>query len=128
MPSGLLEVRPTKIQGPEWVRAFRRWSLRIECNTVDEPGEVSAFFNMGSDPTRPKIGRQSNYYKAWVLANGGAPMKGEEMSPDVFLHKYFRVRIGQSTKDKSGADKPEAEVYSKITEFVERTHVAWRQS
>jgi len=64
------------------VRAFSRWSIRIEFATVHEPGGVSAFFNLGSDRLKQYIGRQSKYFQAWTLANGGLPRKGEQMSPE----------------------------------------------
>jgi hypothetical protein len=82
MEPGRYLVRGLKVQGPEWVRAFSRWSIRIEFATVHEPGGVSAFFNLGSDRLKQYIGRQSKYFQAWTLANGGLPRKGEQMSPE----------------------------------------------
>jgi hypothetical protein len=52
MDAGRYLVRGLKVQGPEWVRAFSRWSIRIEFGTVHEPGVVSAFFNLGKDRTK----------------------------------------------------------------------------
>jgi hypothetical protein len=111
-------VRGTKIQGPEWVRNFGRWSLRIEFATVHEPGCVSAFFNFGNDRENPHVGRQSKYFQAWVMANGELPKKGQAMSPDVFLDgQFFTVTVedGKTNSDKS--EKADAEVYSRITKF-----------
>jgi hypothetical protein len=82
MEPGRYLVRGLKVQGPEWVRAFSRWSICIEFATVHEPGGVSAFFNLGSDRLKQYIGRQSKYFQAWTLANGGLPRKGEQMSPE----------------------------------------------
>jgi len=101
MEPGRYLVRGLKVQGPEWVRAFSRWSLRVEFATVHEPGAVSAFFNFGSDRLKQYIGRQSKYFHAWTIANGGPPRKGEQMSPDVFLDnralsraQSLHVRLG----------------------------------
>ena len=118
--SGLREVRTHHIQGPEWVRSFRRWSLRIECHILDEPGIVSAFFNFGNDPTSPSMGkgRQSRFYKLWVLATGEPPKRGEQIDFNALLQKCFLVRIEDSSQDSRGQAKPEGEVYSRITEFV----------
>lgn len=109
-----------KHQGPDWVRAFRRWSIRIEFTFAHEPGSASAFFNMGSDPLGPRIGRQSKYFKAWTLANGELPRKGQEMTPDVFFDgQLFTVSIEDARYDGEGNAKSDAEIYSRITAFHE---------
>ena len=113
----LIQVR--KIQGPEWVRSYSRWSIRLECCLTDEPGEVSYFMNMGNDREGPRAGRHSNYYKAWTLANGGPPRKGEAMDPKIFLDKFFRAQVTDCKKDSNDKDKPKGDVYSHITELRE---------
>jgi hypothetical protein len=38
--------------------------------------------------------RRGNYSKAWTLANGELPRKGQLMSPDVFLEgQIFMVEV-----------------------------------
>lgn len=121
---GLREVRVREIQGPEWVRPYRRWSLRVGCHMLDEPGEVSAFFNLGSDPSRPSMGkgRQSKIYKLVKLALGRAPRRGEKVDFNLLLvDKCFVVRIEDCKHDSDGQAKDEGEVYSRITEFVKCT-------
>jgi hypothetical protein len=75
--------------------------------------------NMGNDREGPHCGRHSKYYKAWTLANGGPPRKGEAMDPEIFLGKMFRVHISDCTRDGNEEDKPKGEVYSHITELRE---------
>jgi hypothetical protein len=100
-------------------KKYQRWSLRIGLGLVNEPGNVSAFFNMGSNPSGGKIGRQSVYWKAWTLANGEPPRKGEEMTPDRFFEgQSFRVVVDYVNKGDDGELKPEAELYLRITKFV----------
>jgi hypothetical protein len=121
--SGKYQVRGVSYQGPEWVRAYQRWSLRIEFALVTEPGRASAFFNFGTNPEKVHIGRQSRYWKAWVQANGELPTKGQEMTPEVFLEgQFFWVTIDDAVLNSDRAKKSDAEVYSRITEFhsVER--------
>jgi hypothetical protein len=119
---GIYTVGGIKTQGPEWVRSFHRWSLRVEFGLVAEPVSVSAFFNFGSSPMAPKVGRQSRYYKAWVLANGGHPMKGQQMSPDVFLEgQFFEVEIADCNRDDEGKPKADAEVYSRVIRVIAAT-------
>lgn len=116
---GRYTVRAVGFQGPQWVRSYRRWSLRIEFALTTEPGSVSAFFNFGSDPNRQHIGRQSRYYKAWVLANGEHPRKGQEMSPETFLEgQFFEVEVESCNLDAEGNPKPEAELYSRVTKII----------
>ncbi len=119
---GIYTAAASKLQGPEWVRSFHRWSLRIEFTLMGDAGTVSAFFNFGSAPEGPHIGRQSRYYKAWVLANGGHPMKGEKMAPGVFLENMiFELEVADCNRDDEGKPKPNAEVYSRVTRIVSVT-------
>jgi len=109
-----------KIQGPEWVHAFSRWSLRIEFQFMDEPGTVSLFINLGANRERPTIGgRRSNYYKYWTLAKGGPPRKHEVMNYDIFVGKCFWALVEDCVNDSTGKAKHADEIYSKIVDLVE---------
>jgi hypothetical protein len=107
-------------QGPEWCLTFRRWSLRLELSLLGEGIAVSAFFNFGSDPEKPHIGRQSRFFAVWCMANGEAPRKGQEMALSTFTEPgllYF-VRVADCLKDRKDAHKPDALVYSRVTEIL----------
>lgn len=118
-------VRVHEVQGPEWVRQFQRWSVRVGAHLMDERGEVSCFLNLGNRKEAPYVGRRSRYYKAWSLANGGPPHKGEPMSADIFLDKCFLAVIEDSTlgaelgENHERKPKPAGEVYSIISELRE---------
>ena len=107
-------------QGPEWIRAFRRWSLRLEFSLLDEGTLVSAFFNLGSDPDEPHVGRRTRYYMVWCIANGEAPRKGQQMAPSTFTESglMYLVRVADCIKDGREVDKPDALVYSRVTEVL----------
>ncbi len=107
-------------QGPQWVRAFRRWSLRLEFSLLTGEGVVSAFFNMGDDPAKFHIGRRSRFYEAWCLANGEAPRKGQQMALEKFTETglLYLVRVADCAKDGKDAAKPDALVYSRVTEIL----------
>jgi hypothetical protein len=107
-------------QGPEWCRAFRRWSLRLEFSLLAENLCVSAFFNMGSDATRPHIGRRSRFYAVWSMANGEAPRKGQQMALETFTDPalLYLVRVADATKDGKDGDKPDALRYSRVTDIL----------
>lgn len=119
---GVYTVRGVRIQGPEWVRSYRRWSVRVEFGLVSESISVSAFFNLGNNPEAYKIGRQSRFYKAWVIANGEHPRHGEPMNPNIFLEgKFFEVEVESCNRDPDGKPKHEAEVYSRVTRILSAT-------
>jgi hypothetical protein len=107
-------------QGPEWCRAFRRWSLRLEFCLLTNGTLVSAFFNLGSDSAEPHIGRRSRFYAVWSLANGEAPRKGQKMGLDTFTDPalLYLVRVADATKDGKAVDKPNALVYSRVTDIL----------
>ena len=116
---GRYVVRGTLFQGPEWVRSFQRWSLRIEFALVHETASVSAFFNFGNDKSGGKLGRQSRYYKAWVIANGELPKRGQDMNPSIFLDgQFFEVEVANIERDSEGNQKTEAETYSRIVKII----------
>jgi hypothetical protein len=117
---GVYEVRCIHIQGPEWLRFHQRWSIRLECMFLDEPdARVSGFLSLGSNPERPHVGRKSRYFDLWCKTNRGLPRKGQEMSWDDFIDKFYRVRVDDSVTDAKGREIPENQRYSKIVEFLE---------
>lgn len=107
-------------QGPEWVRTFRRWSIRLEFSLFAENTSVSAFLNMGSNPTGPHIGRRSRFYAVWSMANGEAPRKGQRMTWETFTEAglVYLVRVADAVKDGKDELKPDSLVYSRVTEIL----------
>jgi hypothetical protein len=107
-------------QGPEWCLAYRRWSLRLEFSLLTDGTLVSAFYNMGSDPQKPHIGRRSRFYTVWSLANGEAPRKGQQMALEAFTDPalLYLVRVADCAKDGKDTAKPDALIYSRVTEVL----------
>ena len=124
IPPGDYQGVCVRWQGPEFVRAFRRWSLRLEFQLLSEDAHVSAFLNMGNDPNTPRIGRKSRFYAAWCQANGEPPRRGQQMSLDTFTEPglLYLVRVEDATKDGKEADKPDSLVYSRVTEILRVEH------
>lgn len=116
IPAGEYTARCVNSQGPMWVRQFGRWGLRLEFLIDPDEYALSCFFALGENKRTPYIGARSKYYKAWVLANGGPPYKGQAMTPEVFLDPAlsFTVRVGDSTKDTENNMKEDALIYSRI--------------
>lgn len=115
VPPGPYDAVVTRHQGPEWVRRFRRWSLMVEFELLSESKRVCAFFNMGSNPERPRAGPQSRYFLAWTLANGERPRPKQKLDPSVFLDgQIFKVEVEDSQADADGQQKDESLIYSRV--------------
>ena len=117
---GTYSAVAVRIQGPEQVRRYRRWSLLVEFELLGESDiRVCCFLNLGNDPLRLKVGRQSKYFKAWTIANGEMPRKGQRMNPDVFMDgQVFQVEVKDAGVDSEGERKADSEVYSRVTKIL----------
>lgn len=107
-------------QGPVWVRAFQRWSLRLEFSLLEDGTAVSAFYNLGGDRNSKSFGRRSRFYSVWSQANGEPPRKGQKMTFEVFREDglLYTVRVAYATKDEKQTVKPDALVYSRVTDVL----------
>jgi hypothetical protein len=108
-------------QGPQWIKQFGRWGLRLDF-VLDPDGEtVSAFYSFGEDRDKPRIGPRSKYFKDWVRANGAPPKPGHPMSAQVFLdlELWYVVHVSDAAKDSEGALKDESLVYSRVDNILE---------
>jgi hypothetical protein len=91
-----------------WAKAYRdpnyqRWTclVRFHIRSADllhTLGCVPLWFALG-DRAKPHAGRRSAYFREWINANGGPPMRGDRMSPRVFVRRMARVRV----RDTKGA-------------------------
>lgn len=116
---GRYDAVVTRIQGPVWVRRFRRWSLIVEFELLCESKRVCAFFNMGTNPEVPRAGQQSRYFRAWTLAKGERPRPKQKLDPSVFLDgQIFRIEVADSQVDAEGQQKEDALIYSRVTAIL----------
>lgn len=81
---------------------FKRWTciLRFQVlhdNRFDVVARIPIWFSLGSGE-KPRASRRSNYLKEWVEANSGPPVRGDRLSPQVFVHRIARVEVGDTTK------------------------------
>jgi hypothetical protein len=119
--AGRYSAVAVRIQGPEWIHRYSRWSLLVEFELLGESESVlvCAFFNMGSDRRKAKVGRHSRYFKAWTIANGGLPLRGQQMDPGVFLEEQvFLLEVADSKTDSEERQKTDAEIYSRVTALI----------
>jgi hypothetical protein len=102
---------------------FKRWVCAVQFDVLtNDLGTVLAgltwFLNMG-DGDKPYAGRRGNYRQAWALANGGPPTRKDRLSPRVFVRRYARVSVADTTKDFKQARISVADAYSVIREIVQ---------
>jgi hypothetical protein len=115
---GVYSVVGKSIQGPEWVRAYGSWRLRVEFETLSGDGPVSRFFNLGNNPDGPHAARRSMYLAWWSAANGEPLKRGQVPSADVFLDgQVFTVRVDDSRSNSKREAKRDDEIYSRVTEL-----------
>jgi len=130
IPPGEYTARCTDVQGPQWVREWGRWGMRLEFTLDPDEQQVSIFYSLQENKDAPKIGARSKYFKDWVRVNGGPPKYGQEMSPEAFLNPdlSFTVRVSDSVKDGEGKVKDDALVYSRIDRILEVKHLSTQEA
>jgi hypothetical protein len=96
------------VSQPEWVACFRKWQIRVRFKEPKPNGLIFArFYNLGNNPTGPKAGPHSQFYRDVVIANGGVePPRRDRLPRTIFLKKPFRVEVVTVTHDRD--DKPYA--------------------
>jgi hypothetical protein len=120
VPPGIYQASCIGWQGPDQCRAFRlRWSIRLEFSLLADGQFLSGFFNLGTG-AKPKVGRRSRIFKVWAMANGETPRKGQRMTWDTFTEAglIYTVQVADALTDGNQKQKPDAMVYSKVTEVL----------
>jgi hypothetical protein len=119
---GMYDLRCT---GYEFVRVRmygNSWKLRLHFRFMDmeHTGRVCKFFHMGNE-SKPKAGRKSEYFRAWILANGGRlPRKGAALSPRKFTGHVFKCVIQDVRRTLDpGVNHGEEGIYSTVAKIVE---------
>lgn len=83
-------------------RGFKRWVCAVQFDVLDgnlnKLARTTWFLNLGSGD-KPHVTRRSNYWAAWVKANGGPPQRRDRMSPLVFKKRYATILVADTTRD-----------------------------
>jgi hypothetical protein len=56
---------------------------------------IPQWFN-GGGGNKPKAGRRTNYFAAWVTANCAPPVRKDRLSPTVFVRRMAQVEVGDT--------------------------------
>jgi hypothetical protein len=100
---------------------FRAWKCDLQfVFGEDNRNTVFGFFHLGNGD-QPRVGRQSQYRRAWIIANDGEqPKKRQTLSKRVFVGKFYRVRIADTVKRSNGSQMGPGEIYSTVKEIIEK--------
>lgn len=117
--AGRYQAAAVRVQGPQWVRRYRRWSLLLEFELLSGDGIIPCFFNMGTNPEKPHAGPQSRYFKAWAMAHGELPTKGQKLDAAEFMDgQIYLLEIADSETDSEGSQKDESLLYSRVSRIL----------
>jgi hypothetical protein len=98
---------------------FRAWKALLRFRLFDLGEEVYGFFHLGRGE-RPRAGRRSRYWGAWIIANGAAPRKRQTMTPRVFRGKVFLVKVSDVTQTCDGKAHHPSAIYSTVKKIIEK--------
>jgi len=103
---------------------FKRWVCAVQFDIVSESASMEAiarltwFLNLGSR-AKPKAGRRTKYWAAWVRANGGPPKRGDRLSLNVFTGRRALVRVEDTAKTHDGGQLESEQTYSVVRDVIE---------
>jgi hypothetical protein len=85
-----------------WEPGFKRWTCILFFDVLTEGlqdtlGTIPMWFNGGAGE-RPRAGRRTLYFSAWVMANGGPPVRKDRLSASVFARRMARVRVADTSR------------------------------
>lgn len=88
-----------------WDRGYRRWACLVGFDILADDlirviARVPLWLNLGNGE-RPRAGRRGNYLREWVKANRGPPVRGDRLSPRVFVGRFARVEVGDTDAERS---------------------------
>jgi hypothetical protein len=114
---GRYSAAAVRIIAPQYLRSWKRWSMGVCFRPFSEPdAEVVLFLNLGED-MKPK--RASGFFRAWTMANGELPKKGQKMDSSVFLEdQIYEIEVVDAAADSTGERKANAEIYSKVKRII----------
>jgi hypothetical protein len=102
---------------------FQRWVCAVQFDVVSDDRQhirdrVTWFLNLGKND-KPRATRRSNYWIAWIEANGGRPPRRmDRMSSKIFTHRYARILVDNTAKNFKQAPVSGESGYSVVRSVV----------
>ena len=75
-------------------RCLLRWDVLTE-DLLRVLACVPLWFALGAGD-KPHASRRGKYLPEWIRANGGPPVRGDRLSPKVFVGRLARVEVGDT--------------------------------
>ncbi len=102
---------------------FKRWVCAVQFDVLDSSlmqviARLTWYLSLGSRD-KPHAGRRTNYWLAWVRANGGPPKRNDRLSPRVFERRHAVVKVDDTGNTHLQNAISAEESYSVIREVVE---------
>jgi hypothetical protein len=97
---------------------FKRWVLAVQFEIEATDTQATWYLNLGSGE-RPRAGRRSNFWQAWVAANNGPPKRNDRLSPRIFEKRWASVLIEDTAKDFQQKPVASADSYSVVRAVTE---------
>jgi hypothetical protein len=106
-----------------WDGQFKRWVCAVQFDVLDGSlmnvvARLTWYLNLGAR-AKPKAGRRTNYWQAWLRANGGPPKRNDRMSPRVFERRHAMVRVEDTTRTHRQNAISADERYSVVRDVIE---------
>jgi hypothetical protein len=81
-------------------RGFHRWVCMLRWDVLTDDllrviACVPLWLPLGTGD-KPHASRRGKYLPEWIRANGGPPVRGDRLSPRVFVQRLARVEIGDT--------------------------------
>lgn len=116
IPDGIYQAVCVKAR-MSFMHRFRRSLviLWLDVATGEHAGvRLERFLNVGE-----RVGRGSDYFHEWTLANDGEPpSRKDRMAPSKFRGKLFEVEVVTVCKDSRGKARAEPLRYSKVARII----------
>jgi len=101
---------------------FKRWVCAVQFDILSESlmevqTRVTWYLNLGNGEN-PKAGRRTNYFEAWIVANGGPPKRNDRLSHRSFEHRHARVLVEDTQRNFEQVTQPE-HAYSVVRKVLE---------
>jgi hypothetical protein len=79
--------------------------------------ECTWYLNLGSQE-KARVSTRSNYWGAWVKANGSQPKRADRLSPKVFKNRHATVVVRDTTKNHNQIAVTQEDGYSVVADVL----------
>jgi hypothetical protein len=90
-----------------WDPGFHRWMCLLRWDVLTDNllkviATVPQWLPLGNRE-KPHASRRGKYLREWVRANGRPPVRGDRLSPRIFVRRMARIEVGDTDPERSPA-------------------------